>query len=635
MSKSSSATSQAPPITTVLAGNPNVGKSTLFNGMTGMKQKTGNWAGVTVSASSGHFSQDGRQFCLVDLPGTSALNPHSPEEAATREFLCSGQADLILVVCAASCLERGLFLLKEIIALDMIQEKGTPLILCLNLIDEAKKKGISIDTELLSDVLQIPVLACCARRRSSIIQLKKLIAQTAGEKACYHCLDFSPKQLTAATLHHLDNKERNLHQRVDLILTHPISGACFMLSLLFLVFWITLSGANQISDALWNLLFRLEPVLIRALTPLSLPDWFKDMIVNGGYRVLAWVISVMLPPMAIFFPLFTLLEDSGLLPRIAFNTDHHFRRCHACGKQCLTAAMGFGCNAAGVTGCRIIDSPRERLIAILTNSFIPCNGRLPSLMLLSSMLFLTLPASEHTSAANAQLFPALILTGAIFCSILSMMGASWLLSRTLLRGLPSAFTLELPPYRTPQPGKILLRSLLDRTLIILGRAVAVALPAGFIIWLLANISFTLSNEGILIALSPKHSLLLELTSLLNPLGQWIGLDGAILCAFLLALPANEILLPLILMIYQQSPVLTQLSDTETLTLLLESHGWTIRTILCCMVFCVLHWPCSTTILTIKKETGSWFWTAVSIFLPTLMGIGSCILISVLLTPLVF
>ena len=369
---------------------------------------------------------------------------------------------------------------------------------------------------------------------------------------------------------------------------------------------------------LWDLFFSLEPRLAETALSIGLPQWFIDMAVFGVYRVVAWIVSVMLPPMAIFFPLFTLLEDLGYLPRAAFNMDGAFHKCSACGKQCLTMAMGLGCNAAGVVGCRIIDSPRERLIAILTNSLMPCNGRFPLLLTMIALLgagggvWAGLPMENPVLSS---LLTALVLTLFILAAILATLGASFLLSRTLLKGVPSSFTLELPPYRRPQPGKVIVRSIFDRTLFVLGRAVAVAAPAGLVIWLLANL--TVGGE----------SLLMHIAGFLDPLGTLMGLDGIILMAFILGFPANEIVLPIILMAYLQSGVLAPMDDKTAILSLLSANGWTVKTTVCMAVFSLFHWPCSTTCLTIKKETGSLKWTAVSILLPTGIGVLLCILVN--------
>ncbi len=590
-----------------LAGNPNVGKSTIFNGITGLKQHTANWPGVTVESASGEFSLDGKTCILVDLPGTYSLNTHSKEEEVTRQYLASGEADTVVVVCDATCMERGLHLLKQILSLDPIKDLGIPLVLCINLCDEARRKGIEIDFELLKDVLQIPVVSCCARCAGDLVQLKEAILSCCGKAGRYDCLDFSPKRLAAETVRYTRTDYRKREETIDRIVTGRFTGTLIMVLLLLGVFWLTMAGANYPSGLLWNILFSIEGKLDALLTFLNVPDLLIQALVYGVYRVLAWVVSVMLPPMAIFFPLFTLLEDLGYLPRIAFHMDRSFKRCRACGKQCLTMAMGFGCNAAGVIGCRIIDSPRERLIAILTNSLVPCNGRFPTLFTLITLFFLTGIQGTFTGSLAA----ALLLTAAILAGVCATLGCSWVLSHTLLKGLPSAFTLELPPYRRPQIGKVLIRSILDRTLFVLGRAAAIAAPAGLIIWLLANTAVG------------GQSLLLHLTGFFDSLGRLMGLDGVILMAFLLGFPANEIVIPIMLMAYLQSGMLVEMTDSAALFTLLTANGWTWKTALCMLIFCLFHWPCSTTCLTVKKETGSLKWTAAAILLPTILGVVLC------------
>lgn len=597
-----------------LAGNPNVGKSTIFNGLTGLKQHTGNWPGKTVASAKGEFQVDGQSYLLVDLPGTYSLAAHSEEEEIARDFLCSGEADAVMVVCDATCMERGLHLLKQILALDYIRDNGTPLILCINLCDEAEKKGIQIDFSLLQDVLQFPVLSCCARCSKDLAQVKQTVHDAISTTGNYECLDFSPKELARETVQYTRINYRQRQQTIDRIVTGPYTGGILMVLLLMGVFWLTMAGANYPSDLLWNLLFSLEGKLAALLTWMNLSEGLINALVYGVYRVLAWVISVMLPPMAIFFPLFTLLEDLGYLPRVAFNMDRAFMKCRACGKQCLTMAMGFGCNAVGVTGCRIIDSPRERLVAILTNSLVPCNGRFPTLVTLITLFFIA--GVQGTAMGGLQ--AAMYLTFAILLGIAATLGCSWLLSHTLLKGVPSSFTLELPPYRRPQFGKVIVRSIFDRTLFVLGRAVAVAAPAGLVIWILANIHLG------------EQSLLACLTGFLDPLGRFMGLDGVILAGFILGFPANEIVVPIILMAYLQTGHLVEMSDSSALFQLLTSQGWTWKTAFCMMIFCLFHWPCSTTCLTVKKETGSWKWTAVAVLLPTVLGFLLCVMINLVL-----
>ncbi|MEG0125868.1 MAG: nucleoside recognition domain-containing protein, partial [Clostridia bacterium] len=354
-----------------------------------------------------------------------------------------------------------------------------------------------------------------------------------------------------------------------------------------------------------------EAVLLGFMQNIGAPEWLTGALILGVYRVAAWVVSVMLPPMAIFFPLFTLLEDLGFLPRVAFNMDKCFQRCCACGKQALCMCMGLGCNAVGVMGCRIIQSPRERLIAILTNSMVPCNGRFPTLIALFTMFFMLV------SGTAGALLCALLLMGVIVLSVLVTLGCSKFLSCTFLKGVPSSFSLELPPFRRPKFGQVIVRSIFDRTLFVLGRAVCVAAPAGLIVWILANV------------MVGEHSLLCHIALFLNPVGKWIGMDGAILLAFVLGFPANEIVLPMILMIYMAQGTLIAPQGLDSLKELLVSNGWSIWTAACVTLFSLFHWPCSTTLLTIYKETHSAKWTALAFLLPTAVGCILCFLVSIL------
>lgn len=587
-----------------LVGNPNVGKSTIFNALTGLRQKTANWAGVTVSSASGAFSLKGIRFTADDLPGIYSLNVRSAEEAVTREALLTEPYDYLLFICDATCIERGLALLAQ--AAELIGK--SQFLLCVNLCDEAERKGISIDFSGLEEELGIPVIPASARKKHGLdLLLARLssLEETSGPSAEKTSKFFIPGELAARRVRYSNQNYRKREERLDRFLTGRITGGLTMLLLLTVVFWLTMTGANYPSALLYDWLFSFEEILSRAAETLHAPWWLSGVLIDGVYRVTAWIVSVMLPPMAIFFPLFTLLEDSGYLPRVAFNMDSAFKKCRACGKQCLTMAMGLGCNAAGVTGCRIIDSPRERLIAILTNSLVPCNGRFP---LLTAMI------SLFMARRAGSLFSALLLTGFILLSFGMSFFASWLLSHTVLKGVPSFFTLELPPYRRPQAGKVLVRSLLDRTLFVLGRAVTAAAPAGLLIWLLANITIG------------GTSLLSLLAGFLDPAGRLLGLDGVILMAFLLGFPANEIVLPIILMAYLETGTLVSMEDSASLYNLLTAHGWTVKTAVCMAVFSLFHWPCATTCLTIKKETGSLKWTAVSILLPAAAGCILCMMI---------
>lgn len=390
---------------------------------------------------------------------------------------------------------------------------------------------------------------------------------------------------------------------LDNLLTSRWFGFPIMMFVLGVVFWITVTGANVPSAIIADFLFGIEEQLTNLFLSWGAPAWLHGIVVLGIYRTLAWVVSVMLPPMAIFFPLFTLLEDLGYLPRIAFNVDHLFKKAGTHGKQALTMSMGFGCNAAGIISCRIIESPREKLIAILTNNFVPCNGRFPTLIAIA-MIFvggLVVPAYSSLAVTIAVI-------GIVFFGILMTLFVSWILSKTLLQGVPSSFTLELPPYRKPQFGRVILRSIHDRTLFVLGRAIVVAAPAGALTWIFANI-----NWG-------DQSLLAMAANFFNPFAQALGLDGFILMAFILGLPANEIVLPILIMSYLATGSMLELDSLEALRQLLVDHGWTWVTGLNVMLFCLLHYPCGTTLWTIQKETGSKKWTLLAFIIPTLAGI---------------
>ncbi len=668
-----------------LAGNPNVGKSTVFNALTGLRQHTGNWPGKTVSTAQGTLHTNRRGYVLVDIPGTYSLMVHSAEEEVARNFICFGQSDAVIVVCDATCLERNLNLVLQTL------EITNNVIVCVNLLDEAERKHIKLDLNSLENALGVPVIGVCAQKKSSLNELTAALdrfdasnvegsikieydskiekaidtlipildRKTGGsvnlrwlslrlldrdmplirelkeyigidllaDKEIMEALSVQWQELKELNLKdsiataimkkaqgiakkavNTEKSHSELDRRLDKILTGKWVGYPVMLLLLILVFWLTISAANYPSRLLSNALFWLEDRISEAFLYIGIPQMVHDALVLGVYRTLAWIVSVMLPPMAIFFPLFTLLEDLGYLPRVAFNLDKPFRKCGACGKQALTMCMGFGCNAAGVVGARIIDSKRERLLAIITNSFVPCNGRFPSLISIITMFFIGGFVGAFSTFSSAALLTAIILLG-----VGSTFLVTYILSKTLLKGQPSSFTLELPSYRKPQIAKTLVRSVFDRTLFVLGRAVAVAAPAGLILWIMANISIG------------EVSLLCYCAELLDPFASLMGLDGIILIAFMLGFPANEIVVPIIIMGYLSQGSLTELPSLFEMKEIFVSNGWTQLTALNVMLFSLFHWPCSTTLITIRKETGSLKWTALSFVLPTLVGIAVCML----------
>ncbi|KAF5051427.1 MAG: ferrous iron transport protein B [Sedimentibacter saalensis] len=660
-----------------LAGNPNTGKSTVFNYLTGLKQHTGNWPGKTVVSARGEFSHNGKDYVMIDLPGSYSLFTSSKDEEVSRDFLSIGSYDAAVVVCDATCLERNLNLVFQ------VSELAEKVILCINLIDEAKKKNIVIDREGLEKELNIPVVLTSARNGTGMDELKRTIEKEISPGAKKHTaivtyndeieekvreisvyldeLNISNTRWTALRLldssseifslekkGHLskfqaeqlkslfklqddkitrekiseenydyannlkqkyvteDTKKINKDKKIDDIITSKYFGMPIMLAMLGLIFWITIQGANIPSKILSDILFGFQIKLSQWFVIQGIPDFIRGILIDGAYRTLAWVVSVMLPPMAIFFPLFTLLEDLGYLPRVAFNLDHYFKKSCAHGKQSLCMCMGLGCNAAGVVGCRIIDSPRERLIAVLTNNFMPCNGRFPTLIAISSAFF----AMTASSFLNG-LIPALFVTFMVLVGIWMTLTTSLILSKTLLKGVPSTFTLELPPYRMPQFGRILYTSVVDRTVFVLSRAAVIAVPAGAATWILANVY------------AGETSLLVHAANFLDQFAVMFGLDGIILMAFIVGIPANEIVLPVMLMAYLSTGTLTEYESVGFLRNILVQNGWTPLTALNVMLFSLLHWPCSTTLWTIKKETGSLRWTAASLLIPTAAAFAVC------------
>ena len=627
-----------------LVGNPNVGKSTIFNALTGLNQHTGNWTGKTVESAFGTYTYNEKKYMVVDLPGTYSLFPNSKEEEVTRDFICFEKHDLTVIVVDATMIERNLNLVDQII------ETEDNVIVCVNLMDEAKKRNIKINIKELENILKVPVVGTSATNKKSLDKLIETI-----EKKCYgqnheHIrINYDNKvedvinKLTK-TLNRYDNNIKNRFfaikliennenfnnkiyeylnltnwdisnikksiescltylknngiedyqsniinsimktnleitnkickqtdfkvPKIDKFLTSKFFGLPIMVIFLAIILWLTITGSNYPSTLLSNILFKFNDIISNFLITIKTPIIIHDIIVNGVLKTLFWVISVMLPPMAIFFPLFTLLEDSGFLPRIAFNLDKFFNKAGCHGKQALSMCMGFGCNACGVVGCRIIDSPRERLIAILTNAFVPCNGRFPGLIALITM-FLAV-------GSFSSLKSAFILTLVIIIAIMVTLMVSKILSKTVLKGMPSSFVLEMPPYRKPQIKKVIIRSLLDRTLFVLGRAICVAAPAGLVIWVMSNVSI----NGI--------SILSHCTNFLNPIANVFGLDGTILMAFILGFPANEIVIPIMIMSYMKTASLMDYGSLLELKTLFINNGWTITNAICTLIFMLFH-----------------------------------------------
>lgn len=665
-----------------LVGNPNVGKSTLFNILTGLKQHTGNWPGKTVSNARGIYEYKESSFKIVDIPGTYSLLSSSEEEEIARNYICSGSADILVVVCDATSLERNLNLFFQ------VKEICSKVILCVNMIDEAKKKGISIDLKKLKKLVGVQAVFISARKNVGIEVLKMKIKEEIQNdipaekiirydfkmelainevssilkkhkyiedktkirwaalrliegnqsivriiKSEFHISEYvlkkideireklkqsyEDKQIQDVIVETLVKKsekvaeavvskeQRNLkfQNRIDKILVSKITGIPIMILMLLLILWITITLSNYPSQLIANFFGIVERYIRESTLINSLPQALQGILVDGIYVTLSWVISVMLPPMAIFFPLFTLLEDSGYLPRVAFNLDKCFEKCCSCGKQALTMCMGLGCNAAGVVGCRIINSPRERMIAILTNVFMPCNGRFPILITIASIFI------------GGSLLASITVTMAIIFGVFMTLIISKILSKTILKGIPSNFILEIPPFRKPQVGRIIIRSLIDRTLYVLGRAILVAIPAGAVIWIFANVYI---GDASLLNICAKT---------LEPFGNAIGLDGYILMAFILGLPANEIIIPIIIMSYMKSKTLMEVESLAQLKTLLIQNGWTLLTAINLIILSIMHYPCGTTLWTIKKETGSIKWTALAFLIPTVSGIVVCFLVA--------
>lgn len=663
-----------------MAGNPNVGKSTLFNLFTGMHQHTGNWPGKTVGSACGSAEFNGKKLFITDTPGTYSLIADSPDEENARNAILFGKADCIIAVCDACSLERSLYL-----ALQIMEAKDNVL-LCVNLIDEARGKGIDIDLSLLEKLLGCPVVGVSASRKENTHTLLQkatapqktaikshlscdqrcaltplsdyfaayhpplpaqwLALQTiAGDEKLLECLKaeygLDPEDPELADLilqarealarcgspadrliydNSLATKEnaaqickkviketgRSGITYADRILTKPFFAWGSMIGLLFIILWLSIFASEKPGELLSRFLMHIGAGLGSAFVHAGLPDMVVSILIDGVYGTVAWVISVMLPPMAIFFPLFTLLEDWGFLPRIAFNMDAYLEKCGSCGKQALTMCMGLGCNTVGINGSRIIGSPREKLLAALTNSFMPCNGRFPLLISMAAFIFRGAGPYKNPASAATVMF-------AILIGIFSSLAASRFLSKTFLRGESSSFIMEIPPFRRPKILQVVIRSVWDRTLFMILRAIKAAAPAGALIWLLAN-----TQIG-------DQTILAHFSASLEKIAIPFGMDGAILLAFMLAFPASEIALPLMLMSYLSTETLYSAEGTE-LNTILAANGWDWSTAACVMAFSVMHWPCFSALAAIKDECKKWRYVLLGAVMPCLFGLFFCFVI---------
>ena len=562
----------------LLCGNPNVGKSSIYNKLTSSHEHTGNWTGKTVDIAKSKIKNT--VYNLIDLPGIYSLSSLSDEEIIAKDILINTNYKKIIYVMDSSNIERNMNLLLQIL------EINKNVILCLNMIDEIDKKGIEIDVDLLSDILGIDIVCTSVNKNIGFDKLISLLDNSRISNFNY-LYNYDNENRINKLSNEISSRvvKRNKKKKVSLfdkLLTNKISSVILMLMMLFVIFFITLVLANYPSNLLSALFNKIELLLN-----------IKSSLITCIYRVVTFIISVMFPPLVIFFFLFSCLEESGLLPRIAFNLDIVCNKCNCHGKQVLSICSGFGCNACAVVGTRIIDSKRDRLLAILTNSFIPCNGRFPFLITIISIFM----SDNYLIAAT---YLVLFISFSIFLSFI----VTYLLSKTILKGYPGFFVLELPDYRRINIKKVFVNSFIYKSLSILKKTIIVSILAGIIIWTLNNIFIN------------DISLYIRLIHFIDPLSRLLGLDGVILSSFILGLPANEIVMPLIMMGYMNSNNIIDISDINVIKNILLVNGWNIKIAICSILFCLIHYPCGTTLLTIKSEVG-FKWMVFSIIIPLL------------------
>lgn len=590
----------------ILIGNPNVGKSSIFNKITGENQHTGNWTGKTVDSVESTLAND-RSVTVVDLPGIYTLAAASAEEVYSKNYLTSHKNSFVIVVVDANCICKSLTLIEETKSL------ANNIIICVNQYKSAVKSGIKINLKKMKEILGVPVITAEATDKKGCEEIKSAIDFNINNEIICPQIAHKPIDRALFNCQVVSECDNTMQKRLDKIFTSKITGIPIMILLLAVVLYITIIGANYPSELLSAMFSKVGIWLCDMLNALGCPNIITSFICDGVYRTVTWVVAVMLPPMAIFFPIFALLENFGYLPRVAFNLDNVFRKANCSGKQALTMCMGFGCNACGVTECRIIPNKQQRLNAVVTNNFIPCNGRFPTLIAV-----ITIFMASSFGSYTRSVISALILTGFIILSILISMGISLLLSKTILKNDDKELVMEMPRFKKPKILRTIYDSIKNRAVFVLLRALVVALPAGAIIWICANA--TINNE----------SILSYIVSIFQPVGEIFGLDGEIIIGLLLGFPANEIVIPIILMAYSGSSTLVDYNSINELGTLLISNGWTIKTAICMIIIVLMHFPCSTTCLTIYKETKSIKWTLISIALPTVTGLLLCLLVNLIL-----